>query len=94
MAASCRRPAGAGRRDLDARALRARRCPIAEAGLKAPQRRAPAPGGLIPRYETHFLNALDDSVESGRVPADELLAQSTTATGAADLTRIYGEYCY
>src|SRR5690606_4403587 len=44
---------------------------IAEAGLKA--RARPGAGGLIPD-ETHFLNALKESVETGMVPADELLA--------------------
>ena len=43
---------------------------IAEAGLAA--RARPGAGGLIPD-ETHFLNALKESVETGRSPADELL---------------------
>ncbi len=43
---------------------------ISEAGLKA--RAKPGAGGLIPD-ETHFLNALRESVESGETPADELL---------------------
>jgi glutamate--cysteine ligase len=34
--------------------------------------RAPGAGGLVPD-ETHFLSALKDSVETGKVPADELL---------------------
>jgi glutamate--cysteine ligase len=37
----------------------------------SPRGRAGA-GGLIPD-ETHFLNALKESVETGKVPADELL---------------------
>jgi glutamate--cysteine ligase len=52
---------------------------IAEAGLKA--RARPGAGGLVPD-ETHFLNALKESVETGKVPADELLEQYT-ATGRA-----------
>ncbi|MEL7097001.1 MAG: glutamate--cysteine ligase, partial [Pseudomonadota bacterium] len=43
---------------------------ISEAGLKA--RALPGAGGMIPD-ETHFLNALHESLESGQVPADELL---------------------
>jgi glutamate--cysteine ligase len=63
---------------------------IAESGLKA--RAIPGAGGLIPD-ETHFLNALQDSVESGRVPADELLEQYHGAWGG-DLSRIFAEYSY
>ncbi|MGB0904207.1 MAG: glutamate--cysteine ligase, partial [Mangrovicoccus sp.] len=44
---------------------------IAEAGLKA--RAMPGAGGLI-ADETHFLNALRESLDSGQTPADELLA--------------------
>ncbi len=43
--------------------------------------------------ETHFLNALQESVESGRVPADELLAHYH-GDWQGDLTRIYPEYSY
>ena len=43
--------------------------------------------------ETHFLNALKDSLDSGKVPADELLARYNGAWGE-DLTRIYGEFAY
>jgi glutamate--cysteine ligase len=63
---------------------------IAEAGLKA--RARPGAGGLIPD-ETHFLNALKDSVESGKVPADELLERYHGDWGG-DLTRIYADYSY
>jgi glutamate--cysteine ligase len=63
---------------------------IAEEGLKS--RARPGAGGLIPD-ETHFLAALKDSVETGRVPADELLERYRT-DWAGDLTRIYGEYSY
>ncbi|MCA0204433.1 MAG: glutamate--cysteine ligase [Proteobacteria bacterium] len=63
---------------------------IAEAGLKA--RARPGAGGLIPD-ETHFLNALKESVETGMVPADELLAHYR-GDWQGDLSRIYAEYSY
>ena len=63
---------------------------ISEAGLRV-RARAGA-GGLIPD-ETHFLNALKESVDSGKVPADELLDQYH-GDWAGDLTRIYAEYSY
>lgn len=63
---------------------------ISEAGLQA--RAMPGAGGLIPD-ETHFLNALKDSVETGQVPADELLAKYH-GEWAGDLSRIYLEYSY
>ncbi len=63
---------------------------IAEAGLKA--RARPGAGGMVPD-ETHFLNALQDSVESGMTPADELLAKYH-GEWQGDLSRIYAEYSY
>ncbi len=63
---------------------------IAEAGLAA--RAQPGAGGLIPD-ETHFLNALKDSVETGQVPSDELLAQYH-GDWDGDLSQIYGAYSY
>ncbi|WP_305968722.1 MULTISPECIES: glutamate--cysteine ligase [unclassified Mameliella] len=63
---------------------------IAEAGLVA--RARPGAGGLVPN-ETHFLNALKDSVESGSVPSDELLARYN-GDWNGDLSRIYAEYSY
>ncbi|MFV0245435.1 MAG: glutamate--cysteine ligase [Qingshengfaniella sp.] len=63
---------------------------IAHAGLSA--RAMPGAGGLIPD-ETHFLNALQESVESGQVPADELLARYR-GDWNGDLGRIYGDYSY
>jgi len=63
---------------------------ISEAGLKA--RAKPGAGGLIPD-ETHFLNALKESIESGQTPADELLAKYHGEWGG-DLTRIYEENKY
>jgi glutamate--cysteine ligase len=63
---------------------------IAEAGLKA--RARPGAGGLLPD-ETHFLNALKESLESGQVPADELLA-SYEGAWDHDLSRIYAAHSY
>ncbi len=63
---------------------------IAEAGLKA--RACPGAGGLLPD-ETHFLNALKESVETGQTPADELLARYH-GDWQGDLSRIYTEYSY
>ena len=63
---------------------------IAEAGLKARAREGA--GGMVPD-ETHFLNALQESVESGTVPADELL-EKYHGEWDGDLTRIYSEYSY
>ncbi|MBV1904279.1 MAG: glutamate--cysteine ligase [Marinosulfonomonas sp.] len=63
---------------------------ISEAGLKA--RAMPGAGGLIPD-ETHFLNALKDSIETGKVPADELLDHYHGDWGG-DLSRVYKEYSY
>ena len=63
---------------------------IAEAGLKA--RARPGAGGMVPD-ETHFLNALRESVESGKVPADELL-EHYNGDWNGDLSRIYSEYSY
>ncbi|MBO9408870.1 glutamate--cysteine ligase [Shimia sp. R9_1] len=63
---------------------------ISEAGLKA--RGQAGAGGLVPD-ETHFLSALQESVESGQVPADELLSQYHGDWGG-DLTKIYGEHSY
>ena len=63
---------------------------IAESGLKA--RARPGAGGLVPD-ETHFLNALKESIQSGKVPADELL-EHYHGDWQGDLTRIYPEYSY
>ncbi|WP_299836766.1 glutamate--cysteine ligase [uncultured Jannaschia sp.] len=63
---------------------------ISEAGLKA--RARPGAGGLVPD-ETHFLNALKESVETGKVPADELL-DDYNGPWAGDLSRIYAERSY
>ena len=63
---------------------------ISEAGLRA--RAMPGAGGMVPD-ETHFLNALKESIETGLTPADELLAQYDGDWGG-DLKRIYNEYSY
>jgi glutamate--cysteine ligase len=63
---------------------------IAEAGLKA--RAMPGVGGMVPD-ETHFLNALKESVEMGKAPADELL-DCYNGEWAGDLSRIYGDFSY
>lgn len=63
---------------------------ISHQGLKA--RARPGAGGMIPD-ETHFLNALTESIDTGKAPADELLAQYHGAWNG-DLTRIFSEYSY
>ena len=63
---------------------------ISQVGLTA--RRRSGAGGLVPD-ETHFLNALQDSLETGQTPADELLA-CYHGDWQGDLTRIYEEYSY
>ncbi|MGY6409622.1 MAG: glutamate--cysteine ligase [Alkalilacustris sp.] len=63
---------------------------IAEAGLRARARQGA--GGLLPD-ETHFLNALKETVETGQTPADELLARYH-GDWQGDLRHIYREYAY
>ncbi|SHI02773.1 glutamate--cysteine ligase [Marivita hallyeonensis] len=63
---------------------------IAEAGLVA--RARPGAGGLVPD-ETHFLNALKESAESGKTLADEFLDHHATDWDG-DISRIYGDYSY
>ncbi len=63
---------------------------LSEIGLKA--RARPGAGGMVPD-ETHFLNALKESIETGQVPADELL-ERYHGDWEGDLTRIYGDYSY
>lgn len=75
---------------IDMHALACETVAISEAGLKA--RARPGAGGMI-QDETHFLNALKESLESGEVPADELLRCYDTEWGG-DLTRIYGDFSY
>ena len=63
---------------------------ISEAGLKA--RARPGAGGLVPD-ETHFLNALKETIETGKTPADELLDRYH-GDWNGDLSRIYDDYSY
>ncbi len=63
---------------------------ISEAGLVA--RARPGAGGLVPN-ETHFLNALKESVETGKTMADELI-DHYHGDWNGDISRIYGEYSY
>ncbi|WP_135504522.1 glutamate--cysteine ligase [Roseovarius aestuariivivens] len=63
---------------------------LSEAGLKA--RARPGAGGMVPD-ETHFLNALRESIDSGKTPADELL-ERYHGDWQGDLSRIYAEYSY
>ena len=63
---------------------------LSEAGLK--QRARPGSGGLVPD-ETHFLNALQESVESGKSQADEMLDMYHGAWGG-DLSQVFKDYAY
>ncbi len=63
---------------------------IARAGLTA--RARTGAGGML-ADETHFLNALHESVETGRTPADELIAAYEHEWGG-DLSRIYEAFSY
>ncbi len=63
---------------------------IAETGLK--NRAMPGAGGLVPD-ETHFLNALKESIETGKTPADELL-DHYNGDWNGDLSKIYDAYSY
>ncbi|SFU03594.1 glutamate--cysteine ligase [Sedimentitalea nanhaiensis] len=63
---------------------------IADAGLRA--RARPGAGGMVPD-ETHFLNALKESIDSGEVPADELMNHYNDDWNG-DLSRIYGDFSY
>ena len=75
---------------IDMHALAREVVAISEAGLKA--RSMPGAGGLVPD-ETHFLNALKDSIETGKTPADELLELYHGEWGG-DLSRIYDAFAY
>ncbi|WP_438955545.1 glutamate--cysteine ligase [Cognatiyoonia sp.] len=63
---------------------------ISEMGLK--NRARPGAGGLV-QDETHFLNALKESIESGKTPADELLDRYHCDWNG-DLSQIYADYSY
>ncbi|TRD22750.1 glutamate--cysteine ligase [Palleronia caenipelagi] len=63
---------------------------IANAGLRA--RACAGAGGLVPD-ETHFLNALKESIETGKVPADELI-ERYDGLWSGDVTQVFGEFSY
>jgi glutamate--cysteine ligase len=63
---------------------------ISGAGLRA--RARPGAGGMLPD-ETHFLNTLRETLETGKTPADELL-EHFHGDWQGDLTRIYADYSY
>ena len=63
---------------------------IAEAGLKARAREGV--GGMLPD-ETHFLNALRETLETGETPADELLRRYNSDWNG-DVTKVFAEYSY
>ncbi|GKY86304.1 glutamate--cysteine ligase [Sinisalibacter aestuarii] len=63
---------------------------ISRSGLR--RRARPGFGGMVPD-ERHFLTALEDSVEDGMTPADELL-EHYWGDWNEDLSRIYAEYSY
>ncbi len=63
---------------------------ISRAGLAA--RARPGAGGMIPD-ETHFLNALEEVIETGMSPSCELTMKYRNEWGG-DLSKIYAEYSY
>ncbi|MFK5996871.1 MAG: glutamate--cysteine ligase [Rhodobacterales bacterium] len=63
---------------------------ISKAGLAA--RARPGAGGMIPD-ETHFLNALEEVIETGMSPACELV-EKFHGEWDGDMKRIYAEYSY
>ncbi len=76
---------GIAMRDLAARTVE-----IAEAGLKA--RGCEGANGLLPD-ETHFLNALKETLETGETPADELIRRFHEDWDG-DVMRVFEEYSY
>ncbi len=76
---------GIAMRDLAERVVE-----IAEAGLRARAREGA--GGMLPD-ETHFLNALKETLETGETPADELIRRYNTDWNG-DATRVFAEYSY
>ena len=63
---------------------------IAQTGLKA---RAKAGAQGLLQDESHFLNALSDSLDIGKTPADELLDLYYGEWGR-DINRIFENFCY
>ena len=76
--------------DIDMHALARTALDIAEAGLRA--RAFPGAGGLI-ADEVHFLDALRESIDTGQVPADELLAHYH-GDWDGDISRVFEAYSY
>ena len=70
---------------------RARRSPIAEAGLRA--RARPGAGGLVPGRDAFSLRAQGQRQRGAEVPADELIRRYET-DWAGDVTRVFAEYSY
>ena len=77
--------AGVNMRQLSAKVL-----DIAEAGLKTRAREGA--GGLLPD-ETHFLNALKETLDTGETPADELIRRFNSDWNG-DVTRVFADYSY
>ena len=77
-------------RGLSMQALAETVLDISRGGLR--RRARPGFGGMVPD-ERHFLTALEDTVEDGKTPADELL-ERYYGDWNEDLTRIYDEYSY
>ncbi len=75
---------------IDMRQLARQVLDLSNAGLAA---RAKTGAGDMLKDETHFLNSLQDIVETGVTPASELLAKYQGEWNG-DLTRIYAEYSY
>ena len=63
---------------------------ISKAGLK--NRAKPGNGGLVPD-ECHFLNAIEEVLETGRSPACELIDKYNNEWNG-DLKNVYQEYAY
>jgi glutamate--cysteine ligase len=63
---------------------------ISRGGLR--RRARPGFSGMVPD-ERHFLTALEDTVEDGKTPADELL-ERYWGDWNQDLSRIYADYSY
>ena len=75
---------------IDMRQLARQVLDLSHAGLTA--RAKTGAGGML-KDETHFLNSLQEIVETGVTPASELLAKYRGEWNG-DLTRIYAEYSY
>ncbi|MEO0917154.1 MAG: glutamate--cysteine ligase, partial [Pseudomonadota bacterium] len=71
--------------DLASEAVR-----IADGGLRA--RAKQGAGGMLPD-ETHFLNALHETLETKETPADELIRRYKTDWNG-DVTKVFSEYSY